>query len=63
MTLTYNQVITTLTQLEDLAESVADIGKCGVSPLISRQHINISSSADETSISESNDNRFTEEGV
>ena len=54
-------MITTLTQLEDLAESVADIGKCGVSPLISKQHLTSSPTPDITSLSETND-RFIEEG-
>ena len=38
------QVITTLSQLEDLADSVADIGKCGVSPLVTKEHLSIPTS-------------------
>ncbi len=53
-------MITTLTQLSDLAESVADIGRCGVSPLITREYLNIAT--DQSLVSEPNTDRLLEEG-
>ena len=58
------QVITTLSQLEDLADGVSDIGKCGVSPLITKQHLCTSNTSEDISIppSDSNMDCLMEEG-
>ena len=60
-----NQVITTLSQLEDLADSVADIGKCGVSPLITKHHLCATNTTSDLSMppSDSNMDCLMEEGT
>ena len=57
-------MITTLSQLEDLADGVSDIGKCGVSPLITKQHLCTSNTSEDISIppSDSNMDCLMEEG-
>ena len=56
-------MISTLGQLDELAGTVADIGKCGVCPLIRKEHMAVSTQEETaTSPTESNMNRLTEEG-
>ena len=57
-------MITTLSQLEDLADSVADIGKCGVSPLITKHHLCATNTTSDLSMppSDSNMDCLMEEG-
>ena len=60
------QVITTLSQLEDLGENVADIGKCGVSPLITSSHVCVSEIAEDSSVPPTDSNNMNclmEEGT